>query len=366
MKHRILWMIVSCLILQLSSFAKEREAITKPRQTTLTPDQALAAARSATATPGTSLQVLREVHATASTRDVAQRSREESDLHHVALYGHGIFLDVLNSGGFLILESDPATESALCIYLVSSAGDGHPVIESHAVEGTVTSPLAAELVSQTAEVADALLTLPSSRLKDIEGRFSDGRFPQYERPGERSVFSIPRNLRKLKADESQYRDLAALLGGYLFWPVRYAMWTSIYAANPISALKAAHNRQEALTAQFLQKHSKRPDFIYDLQDLDALTSPEQLRDRISWLRQLDDFLDERASESEGRFPTFAANSSISILALQLGSFGNGKQDSFSSVTSPGVIVDWKRVTPDTLAVTGISLAEESNGATGGK
>ena len=37
---------------------------------------------------------------------------------------------------------------------------------------------------------------------------------------------------------------------------------------------------------------------------------------------------------------------------------------FLAVTPPGVIVDWKRLTTGTFAVAKISLAEESDGATG--
>ena len=319
MKRRILWLIVVFLVLQVSSLAKERRVT--PQQTTLTPDQALAAAHSATTRSGTSLQVLRQIQGTASTRDVAEKSREEADLHHVALYGDGIFLDVLNAGGFLVLESDPTTGNAISIYLVSSGSDGRPVIESHAVEGNVPASLATDLVNKTADFAAALLVTPTSKFKGIEGNFSGGRFPEYERPGEQSIFSIPHNLRKLKADEDQYRDLAALFGGYLFWPVRCAMSMPIYAANPSRALAAARQNQEELTAHFLQNHHKEADFMYDLQDLESIREPGELRDRISCFTQLDDFL-EQALESEVGSSVFAANRPISTLALQLGSFGN--------------------------------------------
>src|SRR5258708_34037734 len=105
---------------------------------------------------------------------------------------------------------------------------------------------------------------------------------------------------------SRVRDLGALFGGYLFLPVRYAMTTDIYAANPSSALAAARKKNEALTEQFLQKNNKKPDFIYDLQDLESLKSPEQLRERISWLRRLDAFL-EQALKAEVAPSAFEAN-----------------------------------------------------------
>jgi hypothetical protein len=328
-------------------------------QTSLTGDRALAAIRSASPRPGTQLQILREIKATANTQEIAHRSHHEADLHHIALYGNGIFLNALNTGAFLILESDPTTGNAVSIYLVSTGSDGRPAIESHEVEG-VTAPLGAELINQTADFVDALLAVPTSKFESIERRFYGRHFPEYAGPGDRTIFAIPRSIRAIEADETQYGELAALFGGYLFWPVQYSMSTDIYAANPSSALAAARKKHEALTEQFLQKNNKKPDFIYDLQDLESLKSPEQLRERILWLRRLDDFL-EQALKSQGDSSAFEANKLISLVALQLGSLTQ-TQESFLAVTSPGLVVGWRRSATGSLAVAEVSLAEETDWA----
>lgn len=361
MKRRISWLVIGCVIVQFSLLAKGRPGAMTFHQTSLTPDRALAAIRSASPRSGTSLKILREVKATTSTQEIARRSHHEANLQHVALYGNGIFLNALNTGAFLILESDPTTGNAVSIYLVSSGNDGRTTIESHEVEGNLMAPLGSELVNQTADFVDALLAVPTSKFESIERRFYGGHFPEYAGPGARTIFAMPRSIRTIEAEETQYRDLAALFGGYLFWPVRYAMSTDIYAANPSSALAAARKKHEALTEQFLQKNNKKPDFIYDLQDLESLKSPEQLRERISWLRRLDDFL-EQALKSEGDSSAFEANKSISLIALQLGSLYTQTQESFLAVTSPGLVVGWRRSATGALAVAEVSLAEETDRA----
>ena len=259
------------------------------------------------------------------------------------------------------MESDPTTGNAVSIYLVSSRSDGRPAIESHEVEGNLTAPLGAELINQTADFVDALLAVPTSKFESIERRFYGGHFPEYAAPGDRTIFAIPRSIRTIEAGETQYGELAGLFGGYLVWPVRYAMSTDIYAANPSSALAAARKKHEGLTEQFLQKNNKKPDFMYDLQDLESLKSPEQLRERISWLRRLDDFL-EQALKSEGDSSAFEANKFISLVALQLGSLYTQTQESFLAVTSPGLVVGWRRSPTGALAVAEVSLAEETDRA----
>ncbi len=331
------------------------------RQTGFTSDCALAAIRSASPRSGTLLQILREIEATAKTQEIAIKSRREANLRHVALYGNGIFLDALNTGAFLILESDPKTGNAVSIYLVSSGSDRRTMIESHEVEGNLTAPVGAELINQTSDFLDTLLAVPTSGFESIERRFYGGHFPEYAGPGDRSIFAFPRSIRAIEADETHSGDLAAVIGGYLFWPVRYAMSMDIYAANPSSALAAARKKHEALAAQFLQENNRSPDFIYDLEDLESLKSPEQLRERISWLRRLDDFL-EQALKSGGDSSTFEANKSISLIALQLGSLNKQTQESFLVVTSPGLVVGWRRSANGALAVTEVSLAEESDRA----
>jgi hypothetical protein len=137
----------------------------------------------------------------------------------------------------------------------------------------------------------------------------------------------------------------------------------MYPANPSSALKSAREKHQALIEEFLWRNHKRPDFIYDLQDLESVGDPDQLRDRISWFTQLDDFL-EQAFKSEVVSTAFEVNRSISTIVLQLGSINNGRQVLFSTLTSPGLIVDWTRLTTGVLAVAKVSLAEEGDQATG--
>ena len=174
-------------------------------------------------------------------------------------------------------------------------------------------------------------------------------------------FAVPRGIRKIKAHEGEYQELAALSGAFHFWPIRYAISLSIYPANPSNALSVARHKHQALIEQFVRRNNKSTDFIYDLQDLESVRDADQLRERISWFRRLDDFL-EQAFKSEDVSAALQVNRSISTIGLQLGSVatGIGKENSFLVVTSPGLIVEWKRPTEGPLAVTKISLAEDSD------
>ncbi len=358
MKHRLLSCILLCLPTPVVTLAKEHPSIMTSQHQNLTPDQAIVAVRSKAPKSGTSFQIIREIRSNAKTQDVAQRSLQEAASRHVQLFDDGIFVNVLQSGGFLILEIDPTTSTAVALHLVSKGTDERPVIDSYQIEGRLSSAVAAELIQSTAHFADALLSTPPSAATVLESRFCSGRFPEYDKPEEESFFAIPRGIRKIEADESEYSQLAALLGAFEFWPIRYALSMPIYPANPSSAVESAREKHQALIEEFMRKNNKSAGFIRS-----SINDPQQLRERIFWLRQLDEFL-EQAFKWEVGSPAFEVNKSISTVALQLGSVGNGKQDSFLAVTSPGLIVEWVRAGEGRWAVTKISLAEGSDSGKG--
>jgi hypothetical protein len=139
MKYRLLSTILTCSAMPMVFLAKEHFSTMSPQHQNLTPDRAIAAVRSKASKSGTSFQIVREIQSSAKTQEVAQRSLQEAASRHLSPYGDGIFLNLLKGGGFLILETDPTTGNALSLHLISSGTDRHPVIESHEVEGNVSS-----------------------------------------------------------------------------------------------------------------------------------------------------------------------------------------------------------------------------------
>jgi len=327
-----------------------------PQHQNLTPDRALAELRSRASKPGSSFEVISEFTSTIDMQEFAQRSLEAASSQHVSLYGESILLDVLETGGYLILETDSTTGDAISINLVSSGTDGHVIIESHKIEGNFNAVLAKELIKKSSDFVDVLLGTPLSGVNGLESRFYESRFPQYDSSGEPSLFAIPRAIREIKDDQSEKSQLAALFGVYSLWPVRYALLMPVYSASPYGAFRLALEKQQALVNDFMQKNNKRSDFIDELEDLESVRTPKQLRERAFWFRRLDNFLEE-AFEKDNVSSTFAINKRLSTIVLFLGSTRTGTEDLFSVMTcsGPGLIVNWKQLTNGSFAITQVSL-----------
>lgn len=320
----------------------------------LTPDEALAAARSKEPNPdGASFQVIRELESSAEMQEVAQRSVYGATSQH-GLYGDGIFLDLLKTGGFLILEVDDSTGNAISLHLVSSGNNGRAVIRSRPIEGKVNAVLAQELIKETADFVDSLFASPLN-VSTIESKFYGGRFPESDEPEEENFFAIPASIRKIKADPSEIRELSALYGVFHLWLVRYAISMPIFPANPTSALNLAWKKQEALTKEFMQRNNKNSDLVNDLQGFESVRTSEQIRDRVDVFRRLDNFLEQKL-QAQDIAPTLAVNKSIFTIALELGSTEPSEETSYAVMTASGLIVVWKPLKTGGLAITRVSLA----------
>ena len=321
----------------------------------LTCDQAIAAVRSKEPNAGASFQVIREIDSSPATQEAAHRSLHEVSLHHASLYNDGIFLDLLNTGGFLLLEVDDTTGNAISLHLVTSGTDGRAVIESRKVMGKVSADLAQELIKKTADFVDILLATPASDASTLQSKFYAGHFPGSDGPEEESFFAIPSNIRKTKADQSEIGDLAALSGAFHFWPIRYATFMPTFPANPTAGLEMAWDKEGALAKEYIRRNNEGPDFIDDLQDLKSVRTSDQVRDRIAKFRRLNNFLEKRLRAQEDP-PTIAVNRSISVIVLYLGSLEPPEEISYPVMTASGIIVDWKLLNTGDLVVARVSLA----------
>ena len=355
MKRRILCIILTCFITPIALTPKEHPSIAS-QQEPLTADRAFAALRAGASGPGSSLQVIREITSNGGTREVARRALEEATSHHIGVYPGGILLAVLKTGGFLISEFDPTTGSAISLHLVSSGPDERTIIESHKIEGTINADLVKELIENTEDLVDVLLKIPLSEMSELESGFDGGRFPQYSDPGEESYFAIPSAVGKISTDPSEKRELTALFGAFHFWPMRYAITMRVYAANPDAAVRMAAEKREGLIQQFMLTDAESSDSRSDPQDLEAIRTPEQFRERISWFRRVDHSLEE-AIEAEKVSPDYDICRSLSTIALWLGSTSTAEGDLFSVMTSNGIIVEWKQLSKGKFAVKIISMGE---------
>jgi hypothetical protein len=317
----------------------------------LTPDQAIAALRSV-AKPGNSLQILRALAANASTRRVGEQSLREARERHIKLYGNGILADVLINGGFLVAEVEPATRSLVGLHLVSVGRHGRRAIFPYRVNSDVRFDEAAKLVQDTTDFAEVLLSTPASEATSLESRFYGGTFPEYDKPEDGGAFAIPRIVLKAKARQQDYHEWTALAGGFILWMFQYAMSLPTYAANPLAALRAAVKEQDALAAQFMRDNKKSPDFRYEVQSPQLVGTGEEARERIDWLRRLNDFLEENLKKHTAA-DVVAANKTIATITWEVEAITKGG-DTFFATMASGVVVYWQRLPTGGFAVKDIS------------
>ena len=89
----------------------------------MTESQALTALRSKDTTiKDRELVVVDKIAPT--SREIAQKSLDEAQSKHLALYGNGIFLDFVRRGGFTILEIDAKSDMATKLHLITLDDQG--------------------------------------------------------------------------------------------------------------------------------------------------------------------------------------------------------------------------------------------------
>jgi hypothetical protein len=322
----------------------------------LTLDEAIAAIQSKEPHSGSSFWLIREVDSSAAMREAAQRSRDSASSQRVGPYRDGVFIELMRTGGFVILEVDDKSDHAISLHLVSRTANGDTLVESNPVDGEVSATLAQELIRETADLVDALFSAPINA-SALESKFDGSRFPESHDPDDdetSNLFAVPSDIEKIGTDQSEIRELAVLVGAIDTWPIRYALSTPLFPADPPRAIDAGARELVSLSRQFSHRKNGNLDVVHMLQDLKSVRNSEQLRNRVSTLRLLDNFLEQKLVSPDTSM-TFAANRSISTIPLKLGF--NGPPDiSYVVMTSSGIIVGWKVSSSGAPVVTRMGLA----------
>lgn len=290
-------------------------------------DEAITAIQSKESHSGSTFRLIREIPSSATMR--------ESDV------GGGVFIDLMRSGGFVILEVDDKSDRAISLHLVSRAADGHPVVESNAVVGEVSATLAQKLIRETSDLVDVLLSAPIDATA-VESKFDGSRFPVSHDADDdqtNNLFAVPSVIENIGTDQSEIRELAVLLGAIDTWPIRYALSTPLFLEDPPGAIDAGARELDSLSRQFFHRKKASLDGLHILQDLRSVTSSEQLRSRVSTLRLLDNFL-EKTLASPDALMTSTVSRLIATIPLKL-AFSGPPDSSYAVMTSSGIIVAWK-------------------------
>jgi hypothetical protein len=340
--------LVSGLAVVLSFASSASSAQTPPSNSGSVPeakrtlDEAIIAIQSKEPHSGSSFRLIREVPSSATVRESA--------------FGDGVFIDLMRTGGVVILEVDDKSDRAISLHLVSRTADGHAFVESNPVHGEVGATLAQNLIRETADLVDVLFSAPVDA-SALENKFDGSRFPESHDPDDdetSNLFAVPSNIEKIGADQSEIRELAVLLGAIDTWPIRYALSSPLFPADPPRAIDAGARELVSLSRQFIHRKKGNLDVLHMLQDLKSVRNSEQLRNHVSTLRMLDNFLEQKL-ESPDAVMTFAANRSIATIPLKIGFYGP-PDSSYGVMTSSGIIVGWKVSSSAVPVVTRMGLA----------
>jgi len=304
----------------------------------LTRQEAIDAAR-CNSKEGSSFTVLREIVANADTRRVGEQALEQARAHRIELYNNGILADLLRSGGYLVAETEPRTNNVIALHLVSLGPDGIPNDAFDGCDGVVKLADAAELVKDTTQFTEELYSTPPSKALSLENRFYGGSFPECGESEKCTSFAVPRSLLKMGADHNEYREAAALLGGFDLSLIQYAVSMPAFAANPLVATQAAAEKWDALKAEFLRNNHMDPKFDFDLENI---RSKDQLRERIDVLRKLHKFTEEALRNVAN--PALA-KVNISVAVIPLGGVVVDTQNGqviYQSGTASLIGIHWQR------------------------
>lgn len=344
------------VVLSFASSASSAQGASSGSGSKLTLDEAIAAIQSKEPHSGSSFRLIRDLDSSAAMREAAQRSLDSASSHRVGVYGDGIFIELMRTGGFVILEVDDKSGYAISLHLVSRSAYGQAVVESNPVVGEVSATLAQELIRETADLVDGLFATPINT-SALQGKFDGSRFPESHDADEdetENLFAIPSAIENVGADQSEIRELAVLLGTIDTWPIRYAISTQIFPADPTRAIEAGAQEFVSLGRQFIHSNKENLDILHMLRDLQTVRSSEQLRNRVATLSLFNNFLEQKLVSPDTSM-TFAANRSISTIPLKLGFYGP-PDFSYAVMTSSGIVVGWKVSSSGAPVVTRMGLA----------
>ena len=260
----------------------------------------------------------------------------------------------MRTGGVTVLEFDEKSDTATRFHLVTLDEAGNPVVQSHDVHGKLTRGEVLMLLGRNATFSDAFLTSPGSEMKQTARDFG-GAETALGAPDGQGYFAVPEAVRKLTTRPEELSDLAGLSSTLQLWPARHSLAMTVYAANPVDAVRLAREKQLKLVKEFLAGKGKDADFLYDLLDLDTIRTRSELVDRLQWLREISSFLDHRDPLDLGS-PTYKANVLISGIPLDIGA----QQDTerfYAIMTAPGLISIWTRAKTGDFVLKGISEGE---------
>ena len=314
---------------------------------TMTLDQAYSLLRShRTDSPGTKpeLTLIRRVEAAPGGPQVAQQALQEAQSRHFAAFDDGILVDFLRSGGFIVLESDSKTGSALQLHLVSQDASGASAMQSFNLQASMTKAEALQLLERAGALSDSFFGPPGTmeNFVRITSRFGDGRTPSFGGLDGPMCEAPSKSLLELATQPGELSELTSLACAVYLWPLRHSLALPFYAASPAEAVYAAGAELNKLVEGYPPARGNEANYVNGLLDMHSMKTREELAARIQSLRSLAAFLDQH-SPLDFDSPTWKANALITQIPLASGS-GQDEEGvpgrAFSVLTAPGLLTIW--------------------------
>lgn len=322
----------------------------------MTEDQALTILRSKTKSPSAdSFVVIGKIVPTSTTKSVARQAVMEAQSEHISLYRDGVFVDLMRTGGFAVLEFDTKSGAATKIHLVTQNEAGEVEIQSNNVEGGMSKNDALTIIHKVVEFSDALFS-SGGQIREILVKFGGANMVALGIPDGGGDLAIPERVRQLARKPTELVDLACLSTAVQLWDIRHALAMPVYAANPDAAGEQADKELPKLGRQFLAATGEKggPDFLNQLGDLDSIHTRAELTTQLRWLRDLNSFLDKR-SPLPLDSSTYEANALISTIPLYIGVTKDKSGNVYTALNLPGFITGWSREENGELVLKALSV-----------
>jgi hypothetical protein len=284
---------------------------------------------------------------------VAQESLVGAQSIHVETYGQGVFVNLMRSGGFAVLEFNSKSKSATSLHLVTLDASAQTHIESYDVDGDLSRIDALTLIKKSDEFSNAFLNATSSEVARLLRTFGGAEVGAAGTADQKGYLGVPATVTKLAQTSDELLNLRGQYCALQLWPVRYAPSIPLFAANPEEATRLARNELIKLAEEFLAKSGKNAGSIYDLLDLDSIHTRSELKLRLQRLGELNLFLDKRISLQLDS-ATYKAGVLISRIPLQIGIDKHNSDRVLGVMSTSGVITVWIRTQSGEFILTGLS------------
>lgn len=318
----------------------------------MTEEEALSAVKAARSNPNVAFIAARKIDPTSGSIEVARESEAVARRQNVGLYHNGIFLDILRSGGYVVLEFDRSSQVATRIDIVAAERVNPVNIESEKIEGDLNRNLAVQILSRSEEFSDGFFGSEPSVSKVSLHSFVESNTPTPSSSGATGYFAIPERLTSIAATPDELLELRALLSSIQLWPVRHSVLFPIFAASPNTAVNLARKELTVLEEQFAHNTGQQSDFADHLVDLSSIDNHDQLTQRIRRLTDFNDFLIQQSAVKTDT-KTIAANVTVATIPLFLGVDKSRQNDAFGTMNASGLISTWVRTEGGDLKLKGL-------------